>query len=129
MTQDIDVGKLAEQINDKADRDLSNLSESGKEVIMILGMPDYSNETVVDWNTEVTRDYPVFVHVVPSGTAMGTKIYLTVGSTDLEIYNEGGGSGSYGTAQFFIAPNIPYKAHGGYTNSGKIYEYPLKGAM
>lgn len=43
MSEDIDIGKISEALNDKTDRDFNNMNPSGlsKETVVDWGMPDY----------------------------------------------------------------------------------------
>lgn len=100
---------------------------SDRETVVGWGMPDYSAKIEVPWNTEVTRNYPCFVNVFPMGTVKSNVVKITINNVVISIYDEGGGSGSRGSGQFFIPANTPYKASGGYENNGTIYEFPLQG--
>lgn len=46
MSEDIDIGKISEALNDKLDRDVGNPADLGKERIIELVMPDYENATI-----------------------------------------------------------------------------------
>lgn len=48
---DINIGAITEAINDKADRDGGNLTATGKENIVALGMPDYTAGVSVSTGT------------------------------------------------------------------------------
>lgn len=127
---EIDINKVYEDLNLKANSDLSNVASvasSFKEQSVGWGMPDYSAKIEVPWNTEVTRIYPCFVNVFPDGTVKGNAVKITINNVVISIYNESGESGSTGSGQFFIPANTPYKVSGGYKNSGTIYEFPLQG--
>lgn len=127
---EIDINKVYEDLNLKANSDLSNVASvasSFKEQSVGWGVPDYSAKIEVPWNTDVTRNYPCFVNVFPHGTVRGNVVKITINNVVIDIYNEGGESGSNGSGQFFIPANTPYKVSGGYQNNGTIYEFPLQG--
>lgn len=121
------LGTLASVETSKAGTDLLNVTAVGKARSISWGMPDYSAKIEVPWNTEVTRIYPCFVNVFSSGTVKSSVIKITINNVVIDIYDEGGESGSSGSGQFFIPANTPYKVSGGYYDNGTICEFPLQG--
>lgn len=78
MSEDIDIGKISEALNDKTDRDFNNMNPSS-----------LSKETVIDWGT------PDFDNVVKIGlmnnndtytVPMDGYVFLTAASNNFASY-------------------------------------------
>jgi hypothetical protein len=98
MSEDINVGKISEALNDKLDRDVGNPADLGKERIVSWGMPDYSKTTsasktvgqvqsvLVDSEirviqTNADNDYNMYYNIVPCNSdGTETTGYCLTGS-------------------------------------------------
>lgn len=59
MSEDIDIGKISEALNDKLDLDLGNATTTTKETIGSCGIPDYSKGISV--SSPYTTTFPCYV--------------------------------------------------------------------
>lgn len=132
----IDVGEITEDLNGKADLDLSNVSATGKNTAINWAMPDYENGvTVIDVTpgtyTQVAKDSFVIVFASDHYTA-DTYIYVSPdnGTTRYAVgrwYNDINSNTKGSSWSFFVPKGWSFTSNLEYAYDA--YIYPLKGAQ
>lgn len=79
MSEDIDIGKISEALNDKTDRDFNNMNPSSlsKETVVCWGIPDYS--AGVTYSSEFVAPSNGYCLAANHTAAWGTPVLLADG--------------------------------------------------
>lgn len=116
----------------KADKDLSNLTATGKGTIAALVSPDYlsSVDYTSSWGIEVTTTKPgwVFVSTNDSGGGTGSQAKFHIGQLSLNVVQNSSPSyGVNGACMFLIPANATWQATGGNGYNRQLLYFPCKG--
>lgn len=128
MSEDIIINKgtILESLNNKADRDVGNLNNIGKETIYTTGAPDYTNKTNITINVEYTASSNGYIYLY--GTEIGgVRYFLTINGIIFEWDN----TAAVNASSFILMPiakNDTYKVSNSSTaiNNFKGYFIPVK---
>ena len=71
-----DLNEIATHLNGKADVDLTNVNQSGKNNIMNICAPDYANKESKSVNTTYTADVDGYLICRVDGASIGAEIYI-----------------------------------------------------
>lgn len=115
----------------KADKDLSNLSATGKGTIAALVSPDYlsSVDYTSSWGTDVTTTKPGWVFVSTNDSGYGSQAKFHIGQFSLNVVQNSSTSyGINGACMFFVPANATWKATGGNNYNQQLLYFPCKGA-
>lgn len=143
----VNIDEIVTDLNSKADKDLKNITTTGKELITSLCVPDYDNGILgAALNTSKTVTQDVLVTAVGNGDAAYTStnfylrnpdgLYIAVNKTGTTTEKINYISGNSGNAIHTVIP-VTAIVPKGYTYSIDtniplgallIKEYPLKGA-
>lgn len=130
------ITQNAEEIETKAELDLSNISSAGKETALGWGMPDIANRVLVNsgvLTTEISYTAPSKGYIAPNFINFHSA-YLKI--NDVAIYNDTFGSSNVHSKTIIgfipVEKNDVIKAYSDYNNSTaygdqEIYFYPMKG--
>ena len=134
MSEDIDVGQISETLNDKMDRDSGNISNTGKDLIVGLGMPDYSRGVEYTSNTTGTLQYDSMVICTTSSNSNCQSRFLVNGSdntpiNDLRCYGTSGGIAISTSSYFPKGSNYEIIITNGTAGKVRVLVYPLKGSL
>jgi hypothetical protein len=133
MSEDIDIGKISEALNDKLDRDVGNPADFGKERIVGWGMPDYENPTAYraslsNGDNTITITKPSYLIARTPQTSSTGYIALSIQSGNVISSVDVEGSAQ---KRLFVNANVDagtYKIN--VTGSGGEYSvFPLKGVL
>ena len=123
------AGITAGELDAKADIDLENISPSAnvKKTIVGWGIPDYSAEVVLAWNTAEILPCDALV-VARSNVAVNALLYLEIDGVNCGGVGNGGNYGGFVEVVRVVSKGSTVKAKGGYNQAdGRAYYYPLKG--
>lgn len=83
----VDINKVHEDINLKANKDLSDVTQIGKETVVGWGMPDYSAETTLTQDTDyiAETDCYLFVYVTSTSTSSNKHVskFIVINGVDV----------------------------------------------
>ena len=119
-----DIDEIATDLNGKADTDLTNINQTGKNNIMAWGMPDYANKESKLASTQYTASCDGYLVVRVDGASVGA--YITINGDIVAS------SGIY--TNYWCVCNAPVSKGDTYalgqTGGTYVYGYfiPLKGA-
>lgn len=102
-------------------------SEVDSEVIVGWGIPDYSAEVVLAWDTAEILPCDALV-VVRSNVAANAQLYLEIDGVNYGGVGNGGSSGGFVEVVRVVSKGSTVKAKGGSTQAdSSAYYCPLKG--
>lgn len=122
---DIDFGRISESLNEKMDRDVGNPSITGKERIVVFGIPDYSAGITTTTNS-YTAPKAGFVQVNGSMGAWATselKVNGVLVDRFRNVYSDSGAS--YGMQCIVDKGDVVTQSGGSGTATMRFY--PFKG--
>ena len=120
----VDIDNIANDLDRKADKDLSNITNTAKETIVGWGMPDYSARVSRSSNVEYTAesDGYIFAQVYHNAETGTSSIQVTINSSNIGFAP---GATDYGRSQIYL----PIKKGDVYkvvANDGIVF-YPIRG--
>jgi len=120
----IDINKVYEDLNLKANKDLSDVSQAGKTNVVGWGMPDYSAEVVLTLSTNnqsvITKGY---IRASVEGITNTTRV-LYINDISFGIGGSSAGN-SYSSCFIPVDAGTTYRVN--YASDIKLTFYPCKG--
>lgn len=131
----VDIDNIATDLNGKADVDLTNVNQAGKNNIMAWGIPDWTKGVKKSVNTLYVAKNNCYVTVFGVATASNfVQLYvedengnpaIAIGVWPGVIWSIQNTRGAHDSGGAFIPKGYKYKGQGA---TESIVEYPLKGA-
>ncbi len=112
----------------KANKDMDNLSDTGKSNLSHLSCPDYSAGISISYNTDFTAEKDGIIKYRKYTYGNKGDVIVTINSQEIDILAFSGNPGPVLGGMCFISQGEIFKISGGNSDSHTIF-YPLKGEV